>query len=658
MSRKKIVSNNTEKRMVTRKQIQKEKRQKLFNHLFNFILFVTIPFILVFFSTLIQKEFAEDAFNWMTANIGIVTLNIAIIYIAFFALRIIYKNSGVSFFFTSILYLALPLISKLKFNVRGEVLILNDFSLISNAKEMIGFVELTKSLTNIVTLIILFIIATSILINLKEKVKVNRKTSFIGLMLSVTFVIIIFSNSNILKSFGVNENVRFSPNIIHDKQGTLLGLYSNAIMNKIEEPKNYGKEEVYKILDKANQEYALNNEEAFDSFGDEIEKATSEYPNIIMIMSESFCDPTVFPNISYSKDPIEYVKKLSKKYLNGNITYGNLITTTFAGGTSNIEYEAFTGNLSAFMPYGTVPYTDLLSKINNVQTIQKVLKNNNYKTIAIHSYEGRFYNRDKVYPDLGFDTFLDANKLKDVGYYGKYVGDVTVYKNIIDQIEKHENDKEPLFIWALTMQNHTPYTAKNFDKESLYIKVSGDNLSDVAMDKLTGYVNGIYESSKRLEILIDYLEQTEKPTILMFYGDHNPSLYEVYVDTHMIKTQDTNKWTEDEMLKMHSVPYFIYQNFNNTNKMEKTNCLGTMQLGNVLLNLAGVKKTSYFKFLDTVEYISIRDRLFVDENVKPYTEIQPQYQATIDEQKMLQYDMIYGKNYVEEYEIEKLKMHK
>ncbi len=660
MSKKKIVPNNEEKRLVTKKQIQKEKRAKFCNRLFNFILFITIPFVLVFISALIQRDYCDEAFSWMTTNFGIVTLNVAIVYIAFFALRFFYKNSAISFMLSSVLYLALPVISKLKYDIRGEVLLLNDFSLISNPKEMLQFVEISGVLKSTLILTILFIIFTTALIAVKAKEKVNRKSTFISLLLSVAFVIVVFTNSNILKSFGINENVRFSPNIIHDKQGTLLGLYSNAVMNKVEEPKNYSKQYIYEILDKANMEYALNHEEKSDAFGDAIKGRSEEYPNVIMIMSESFCDPTVFPNIKYSKDPIEYIKDLPKKNIKGNITFGNLITTTFAGGTSNIEYEAFTGNLSVFMPYGTVPFIDLSSNISSVQTIQKVFKNNNYKTVAMHSYEGTFYNRDKAYPDIGFDKFIDSKKMKDAGYYGRYVGDVTVYKNIIDEIEEHEkvNKDQPIFIWALTMQNHTPYTAKNFDKDALYIDVSGDNLSSIAKDKLLGYVNGIYESSKRLEILIDYLEETNRPTILLFYGDHNPSLYEVYVDTKMISTQDTNKWTEQEMLKMHTVPYFIYQNYNNSIKLKNTQYVGTMQLGNMLLNLSNVDKSSYFKFLDTINYVSIRDRLFVDESINPHFEIQPQYFSKIEEQKVLQYDMIYGKNYVDEYDKEKFKMHK
>jgi phosphoglycerol transferase MdoB-like AlkP superfamily enzyme len=209
-----------------------------------------------------------------------------------------------------------------------------------------------------------------------------------------------------------------------------------------------------------------------------------------------------------------------------------------------------------------------------------------------------------------------------------------------------------MFIWALTMQNHTPYTASNIEKEALYIEVSGERISDIAKDKLTGYVNSLYESDRRLELLIDYLKESKKPTVLMFYGDHMPALYEVYYDTKMISTLDTTKWSTSEMKKLHEVPYFIYQNFDNQVKIKNTENVGAYKLGNMLLSLSNVKKSSYFSFIDSLKYIALRDRLFIDEKGNAYEEIQEGYVDEIYKHKLLQYDMIYGNNYVKEFEEE------
>ncbi len=326
-----------------------------------------------------------------------------------------------------------------------------------------------------------------------------------------------------------------------------------------------------------------------------------------------------------------------------------MVSITFAGATANVEFEAFTGEPTGFLPYGTAPYTDLKSEIRNCDTIQKVLQNDGYKTIGLHTYDGEFYNRRENYKYLGFDVFKDMNEMDSPGYYGKYVSDKTMTENIIKELEDNKGD-EPLYIWALTMQNHTPYATSNYDKDALKIKVSGDKLSDVAYDKLTAYVNGVYESDRCLKNLIDYLDKSDTPTVLLFYGDHLPSLYEAYYDTGMIKTKDTSKWTTEEMYEMHQIPFFIYNNYDLKKEYKHDELIGAMFLGNRLLNEAGVKKSSYFNFLDTLNYLALRDRLFIDDERNISDEISEKCIQKSNEHKMLQYDMLYGKNYVAEYD--------
>lgn len=638
-SKKKVVPNNNEKRLVKRSDIRKEKIRMTIGKIMTFILALIIPIILVFLASTIQRETAELALTWMKSNFGVVIINFAIIYALFYFFQLLIKKSWVSFLLSSILYLLPSVISKLKYDVRGEVLLINDLSLVSNAGEMSSFIELTKVTGNniVISLVAILIIMIILFIKFKKPKEVSRRSSLVNLLLCIAFITVAFMNNNVLKFFGINNNIRYTANVVHENQGTLIGLYSNYKMNQIEEPENYSKEEIYKILDEVN-------------LASKNENSNSIKPDIIMIMSESFCDPTLFPNIKLSKDPLEYIRYITN---NENAKYGTLVTSTFAGGTSNIEYEAFTGTSGHFMPYGTVPYTDLKENISDIDTIQKILKANGYETTALHSYIGTFYDRNIVYPTLGFDTFKEANDLTEVGYYGKYVGDVVVYKNIIETL-KNNKDNKPQFVWALTMQNHTPYSGKNLGEEALYIDVSGDSLTDVAKDKLLGYVNGVYESSRRLKLLIDYVNESKRPTIIMFFGDHMPALYEVYYDTNMISTKDTTKWTVREMLTMHSVPFFVYANYNNDKIKNLPTTTGAIFLGNTLLNLANINKTSYFKFLDTVDYTALRDRLFVDKFGIAYEEILSEYDDIINRQKLLQYDIIYGNNYTKKYDEENL----
>lgn len=665
-----------EKRLVRMSDINKEKRLKVLNQVFSIALGLVLPLLLVIFGFIIQN-YDYNALQNLLGNFGVIVLNLLFVYFILFGLLSFSNRASGSYFLTAVIYLALPVISRLKYEVRGEVLIHNDFALVGKMGELVGFVEIERGTVWLIVLIIMFIIGTTVLVTF-QKIKTNRVTSriifaILSVLMCIVFVIPSYSKT-ILNGLNVNLNIRFSPNIMHEKLGTILGFYANYKMNNVQKPDNYSRETVFAILDNAKKEieerkqkekellevkYGIEDSTepiSGDSSGDHLEnkvikladnkksKTEEIKPNIIMIMSESFFDPTRMKNVTFSKDPIPTVREMTKKY-----TSGKLITSTFGGATSNVEYEAFTGETSEFMPYGTVPYTDLMEEMKNVETIQKVLKNNGYKTIGLHTYEGDFYNRRENYQHIGFDVFKDMNELESPGYYGKYVSDLTLMNNIIKEIEDHDG-KEPLYIWALTMQNHTPYATSNYDEDAIKIQVTGSKLSDLSKDKLTAYTNGIYESDRCLKMLIDYLDECETPTVLLFYGDHLPSLYETYYDTEMISTKDTSKWSTEELLDLHTIPFFIYNNYNLKEEYNHDETLGAMLLGNRLLTEAGIQKSAYFNFLDTINYKALRDRLFIDEYGRAFPGITEECEEKASEHKMLQYDMLYGSNYISEYE--------
>jgi len=649
VSKKKIATNTTEKGLVRISDIKKEKRIKTINKWVNILLGIVYPLVLVFLASVIQRGNFESSATWMIENMGVVFLNVLIIYTLFFVILFLFNKISVSAFVSSILYIILPIISRFKYDIRGEVLLTNDFSLATKIMELIGFLEPSKDLIILIISTIIFALIFSIVYGIK-KIKTKRITSGIIAVLLVLSMIIIFVSpvhkDNVIGFFGVNTKVRYAPNVIHNKYGTIVGIYTNYLMNSISVPDDYSKEKIYEILD--NVEKSQNS--IVDSFGDVIQveeqKKSEVKPNIIMIMSESFFDPYVIPNVKYSEDPIPNIRK----YIKNNYS-GKMITSTFAGGTSYIEFEAFTGEPTEFFPYGTVPYVDLVNQIENSETIQKVLKENGYKTIAMHSYERDFYNRDVAYTKLGFDEFYDIETLKTLWNYGKYVSDVSLVDNIISKLDeqKKSKNKEPVFVWALTMQNHTPYSTAYYDKENLYVDVEGKTLTDASKDKLKAFVNGLVETDKSMKKLLDYLDKSKEPTVVLFYGDHLPALYEVYYDAGMVSSIDTTTWTKDEMVKMHTVPFFIYDNYKKDKNTTSNNILGAAFLGNELLNYAEIEKSMFFNFMDTLNYKALRDRIFIDSNGNTFESPSSECQEKVNEHKLLQYDMIYGNDYISKY---------
>ena len=629
---KNIKPNNEEKGLLTKKSAKKIKRARKANKAITLALVFVLPIILVFFEALIRSDSTLSAISWMGQNISICVVNCIFILCMYTLLQIIINKAFISSLITEFIYLIFPIISKLKLDIRGEVLLINELGQAKNLGEITGMVEIQDAVLLKIILISLFVIFITAFIYVR-KIKTFRKTSivFSTLLVSALLLILVIpaTSKKILLNWGINNNLRFSANIIHEKQGTWMGLYSNYVMNKVSPPAGYSRQTIFNILKNV------------DSEENKTEPSSSVKPTVIMIMNESFFDPTSIPNIEYTTDPMPNVRKLLEKYESGT-----MISSTFAGGTANVEFEAFTGEATEFLPYGIVPYMDLTKNLANIKTIQKEFKNNGYKTVALHNYDGTFYERDKAYKEIGFDEFKDSSDMEPVSYYGKYISDATIYEHIIKQFESSD---EPQFIWGLTMQNHTPYQTANFTEGFDKVKLVDSDLSPEAEDKLMAYVNEVYESDLQIKRLIDYLDNSKKPVVLLFYGDHLPSLYDVYEETGMISTKNTINWTSTDMYKMHKIPFFIYDNFSNEEK-KHDNIVGATFLGNKLLNYVGIEKSIYFKFLDSLEYRALRDRLFVDKDGRIYSQITKECEKDASNHKMLEYDMMYGENYIAEYE--------
>lgn len=611
------------------------------NSILKVLLAIVTPLITIFLTEDIQRQSWGQTFNWMISNIGYVLLNFLILYFIFYSVQLIFNKTKISFIVTNAIYFIISTISHFKYEVRGEVLLVNDFSLINQAEGLLSFIEPKMFLNVPIIGSCIFVIGFMVLLHFLKS-KFDRKKNLI--VWSIISIIMFFTYANqftsskILNILGLDTEIRYNMNSIYEKEGVFLGLYSNIIMSKVQKPNDYSREKVFELLDGIKSNNDLNSSD---------KKSGDSKPNIIMIMSESFFDPTVLEKVKFSEDPMPNIRKLIEEY-----TSGKFISSTFAGGTSNIEFEAFTGQSIAYLPYGTVPYTDLTTNIASIDTLPKIMKANSYKTVALHTYDKTFYDRDKNYKNMGFDEFIGIDELHEPKYFGRYVSDDTFVNNIIKILEDNSGDEDATFIWGITMQNHTPYSMSNYNKE-LDIKISGESLTEEAKDRLTAYVNGIYESDKATQKLIEYLEDSDKPTILLFFGDHLPSQYEAYFDTGLIHTKDTTKWNVDEMFKLHTVPFFIYDNYDYKDNYSQSEMVGTVFLGNYLCDYIGLQKPIYFDFLDTLTFKAIRDRLFVDKNGVAYEKPTSDYLEAINNHKILQYDTLYGEKYIREYEDKK-----
>ena len=247
------------------------------------------------------------------------------------------------------------------------------------------------------------------------------------------------------------------------------------------------------------------------------------------------------------------------KSLSDNTIKGNLLVPVLGGNTCNTEFEFLTGHTLALTP-NAIPYQQYIVK--DCDSLASQLKSLNYKTIAIHPYWKQCWQREKVYPLLGFDEFIDANKFDttsnldvnrsldynnmfDFGnlkYIRNYISDEESFNQIIKQYETHASD-EPIFIFNVTMQNHGPYDyiGSNFTSKT-YLTNTDDN-------RINQYLTLINETDKAFNSLINYFSNVTEPTIILFFGDHQPSLL------------DSDISSIEALQESYTIPFVLWANY-------------------------------------------------------------------------------------------------
>lgn len=304
-------------------------------------------------------------------------------------------------------------------------------------------------------------------------------------------------------------------------------------------------------------------------------------PNIIVVLSESFWDATQLPGLVFSRDPAPFFHSLQKRY-----THGTMLSPMFGGGTANVELEVLTGHSYRFFPKDSIVYEQYIKQ--PTASLASLLAGQGYATTAISPFHGWFFNSSEVYKYLGFSQFISLEYFNPDEYVGPYIGDHAVARRIIEQSEQSPGSD---FIFANTMENHYHYWPGKFKRNTIDVK---GKVSPEAIGLTETYAQGMEGADRMLEELIVHYSRLKEPTIIVFFGDHLPSLekYTVYEETGYI----TGENDPDFLTKMHEVPVVIWNNYLPREKNEKLHFSPSF-LGPYVLRLAQREGSPYTDYL-------------------------------------------------------------
>lgn len=358
-------------------------------------------------------------------------------------------------------------------------------------------------------------------------------------------------------------------------------------------------------------------------------------PNIIAIMSESYAD---FRNIRPLTTTEPVMPFFDQLVASDNVVSGNLLVPVFGGGTCNTEFEYLTGSTMLFLNDASVPYLNYFKKTTH--SLPDLLNQQGYRSIAIHPYLRSFWDRENVYPQMGFDEFIGLEDFPEGGLLNRFISDQRDFELIVEQLE-NKQDSERLFVFSVTMQNHFPYHSTEENHANLNYHIKLPELNDAEGVEL--YLSMLRESDDALRYLVEYLEDYPEPTLLVFFGDHLPgnnNVFNSFFEDLFGKTIAELDFAET--LKLYETPYFFWANYDLPSMdvpMTSSNFLATMTL-----DLAGVEMSPYFEFVAQLNesIMAMNNKAVLMQNERKYDKdnLPPSIIRLLDRYWVYQYDNI------------------
>lgn len=286
-------------------------------------------------------------------------------------------------------------------------------------------------------------------------------------------------------------------------------------------------------------------------------------PSVVVVMNESFADLSTYDGMHAGYQGPQFFKH----GFDDALVRGTLNVSVLGGGTCNSEFEFLTSNSMSFIGMGKYPYS--IYDLSDVYALPRQFKQCGYVTTAIHPNYPSNWNRDTIYPDMGFDSFLTIDDFGgtpdplldrvtpnephcEVFHSG--VSDSETYDRILALLEQ---DERPQFVFDVTMANHGSYDQGNIPAayQTHYYPTGFEGTE--TPERLNEYLSCVQRSDDDLREFVDKLRALDRPVVLVFFGDHQPSVSVEYNDY----------WYPNEPEGVHarraySTAYVVWANYN------------------------------------------------------------------------------------------------
>ena len=371
----------------------------------------------------------------------------------------------------------------------------------------------------------------------------------------------VFFKTEALPALGI-----YTQQWVTQANGFLLNFTVSLRYSSLDKPEDYSRGQVLELM---------------ESYPTEAGDPAARPTNIIVVMNESFADLTIFEGLEVSEDPTPFLHSMKE-----NTVRGWMYSPVTGGGTASVEFEYLTGFSTIFQPPHTVAYQ--LYAEEGMPSLAALAGSVGYDSTAFHPYKSSGWNRPIVYEDMRFDHQLYEEDVTDPYLIRRYVSDQSDYETLYSITDRAEGD--PAFIFNVTMQNHSSYAQGWNNLEKTITLPTEQRTADTTAEQ---YLSLMRASDDALRDLIAHYEQSPEPTMIVFFGDHQPPLKNAFYEQLYGKPLDQR--TTEEVLKQYATPFFLWTNYDIQEREDVV--LSPNYLGVLTAKAAGLPLTGFMSFL-------------------------------------------------------------
>lgn len=438
--------------------------------------------------------------------------------------------------------------NQLKIEARDDPVVPQDLTMLREALTAAGGYDLHVDLTLVAAFVAAcaVLIAAAVLVRTRKStrsrgtVRLGRIVGCLGCLAILSgLTLTVYASTDLFNSFPCTN--RFNMTTVCQETGFHYTFLRSMTQNNLQKPEGFSKTETEERIAQTHTA-----------------AAEPKPVNVIFVMSEAFCDITDADAFAWTEDT-DPLKNYHAVQQSAHAISGRLIVPNYGGGTANTEFDVLTGMQTAMLSDASVSSFRVLHK--NMNSIFRVANENGWQTAFIHPGKAWFYNRQNIYKWLGAQEIVFEDAFTDAAYKGGYVSDASLTEYLIADFENRQAAGEPQFTYVTTIQNHMAYTESKYGKaRDLYQLQLAEELPEDAKTMLTVYTHGLRDADAMLGDLVRYFEQQEEPVLLIWYGDHLPSLGDNYLCYRALGMDMTADRSTQDWLDAYAPPFVIWAN--------------------------------------------------------------------------------------------------